>query len=419
MKPCEARAWWGVCLTRHTRHTTLGKKILLSLTFVKYLGYQGALNLCQMSVNRERKRKRKSPDSSTTPLPDTPHTGKHLRWETWERDAEILRQRYAKNFDTVALSKRKRFPTWDEIVEKAEAIRAAAEGKNADVFYGLFNKHTFTDADTRTLKGGPLIFKHQEKLLGQCWLAPIECKCSHTQFSGCHVSAREVMWISKDPANWYIMRMIKANFNMQSNACSGRKALLKLEISHLCHNPNCLNPSHLNLEQHGGWYSRKPIHPEDVQPGFVAKLPRWVGDGVDFPKKQGTQMQTDESPFLGKIEVTPNGGQRVYRFKPDFKPNAGVDVTVGCGSKSGNVDRTCRDFPVWIDRHGFAAAPPCPHTPECVFTLRRSRLLVVDQLNRECMQTLSCVMSEATDEAMDMARVGTDDPDLARRIMFE
>lgn len=348
---------------------------------------------------------------SSSDIEPTPYTKKvsHLRWQAWEDDAETLRKRLSKDFPIYPRSEVLDFPPWILVCERAQQFERAADGEGTrtgrgQAMYGVFPGKYFSSRKVRILKKGPLLFDFAESEFGQCWLAPNE-KTSKAQFSGyCSVSAREVMWMSKHPANWYTMRMIKHNFKMAASANSGKAGLRKLEISHLCHDPRCLNPNHLNLEQHGGWYSRKPIYPEDVRPGEMARLPRWGGPDLVYPL-MGTHpgaAPPGGSPFEGRIELTPGGGQRVYRL-PSAPCKTGIDVSVGTGSRSGNVDRTCRDYPVWIDKDGLAATPPCPHHPACIVSLNRARVRVVDSLSDDgglaFMRKLGLVVGWASDEA--------------------
>lgn len=350
---------------------------------------------------------------------ETPYkTGeRHQRWAFWESYAEDLRQRLAKHFPDYSATDLRKMPPWDMVVSKAQQIEHAfVEGGCSNCLYGVWPGKVFDAPPKRYFKKGPMLFRSEEKEFGPCWLAPNPNECGDSCFSSGKngpyqpLSPREVMWVSKDVARWYIMRMVKEHFRMDNKNCKGILAHLKLEVSHLCHVPQCLNPMHLNFEQHGAWYSKMPIYPSDLMPGLQAHIPRWESPGLNFPTREHFPAAApDESPekagpsqFDGSIGVTPGGSQSVRRSPPNktTKENTPFDVSIGCGRYSGNVDRICCHNPILLDKKGYAAIEPCPHTPACLTSIRSAkRVRTVDKLKRKTMQKLGFVVGKATEAA--------------------
>lgn len=331
---------------------------------------------------------------------------KHRQWHKWERTAKnlherLLKERFPRSSLRVA---RRKMPPWDEICDYADVVWRAVNGEGSKKCMQIWNKTEFPKRADRILRRGPLLLSKQERKYGQCWLAPNAARTTKSPFgakTNLPVSIRDIMWMCKHESRWFLMRMLKRNFDFRPSKCRKRLEKLKLEISHLCHNPACLNPDHLNLEQHGKWHSLDPVRDQDIRPNEVSYIPGWKRD-----LKQVTYEETPRpglpDAFAGAAVSTPGGSKALFRAAlPLTEGEKDPDVTVGTGTKSGNVDRTCKGFPAWIDRTGKAATCPCPHTPECLHSITRSLQLRVlaTPMDENVMLNLGCVVGEASEEA--------------------
>lgn len=359
---------------------------------------------------------------SATKSPITRHV-RYKRYEKWYATAQNLVDRLADLPRVSVTDGAKPFPSWDDVCDKAERLWRSWQGDGSELGMHIFPLREFSSPESRVLKSGPLIFQDDLEEYDYCWLAPREKHCSKSFWNAKSKQCptlREVMWMSRSEERWCIMEALKRNFRMDpENAQKVDKGKWKkLEISHLCHNPRCLNPLHLNLEQHGKFYASDPVVKEDIIPGNCTFLASWEFDSANVDITPKAPRQTPglgrSSAFEGKEVVTPYGSMLVRRSgESDLTPSErNPDVTSGLGPRSGNADRTCKGFPVWIDRKGHAATCPCPHTPKCIPTLTRSFRLEVTNapLDVEALKKMGMRVGKATSEVTLYATFAPDPP---------